>query len=68
MLGASTANVLQARPEIRRFPLYAMLAWSMAAGAVIDTAVAFAIAGPPTLDTRALTGRDCSISRCSPRC
>src|SRR4051794_17790232 len=33
MLGASTANVLQARPEIRRFPLFAMLAWSMAAGA-----------------------------------
>ncbi len=53
MLGASTANVLQARPEIRRIPLYAMLAWSMAAGAVIDTVVAFAIAGPPTLDTRA---------------
>ena len=27
---------LQARPEIRRFPLFALLAWSMAAGAVID--------------------------------
>jgi len=52
MLGASTANVLQARPEIRRFPLFGMLAWSMAAGAVIDALVALVLAGPPTIDTR----------------
>jgi drug/metabolite transporter (DMT)-like permease len=52
MLGASLANVLQARPEIRRFPLLGLLAWSMAAGAVIDAAFAFAMTGPPTLDTR----------------
>src|SRR4051794_4610041 len=31
MLGASFANVVQARPEIRRYPLVALLAWSMAA-------------------------------------
>jgi drug/metabolite transporter (DMT)-like permease len=52
MLGASTANVLQARPEIRRFPLFGLLAWSMAAGAVIDSLVAFALTGPPVLDPR----------------
>jgi drug/metabolite transporter (DMT)-like permease len=52
MLGASTANVLQARPEIRRFPLFALLAWSMAAGAVIDAIIAFAMTGPPTVDWR----------------
>ena len=52
MLGASTANVLQARPEIRRFPLFALLAWSMAAGAVIDAIIAFAMTGPPTIDWR----------------
>ena len=52
MLGASTANVLQARPEIRRFPLFALLAWSMAAGAVIDAIIAFAMTGPPTMDWR----------------
>jgi len=52
MLGASTANVLQARPEIRRFPLFSMLAWSMTAGAVIDTIVALILEGPPTIDTR----------------
>ena len=53
MLGASIANVLQARPEVRRFPLFAMLAWSMAAGTVIDAAVAFALAGAPTIETSA---------------
>ena len=50
MLGASTANVMQARPEIRRFPLFALIAWSMAAGAVIDAAIAFAMTGPPVFD------------------
>jgi drug/metabolite transporter (DMT)-like permease len=53
MLGASTANVLQARPEVRRFPLFAMLTWSMGAGALIDAAVAFASTGAPTIDTSA---------------
>ena len=52
MLGASTANVLQARPEIRRFTLFALLAWSMAAGALIDGAIAFAMTGPPVMDWR----------------
>ncbi|HVM23259.1 MAG TPA: DMT family transporter [Sphingomicrobium sp.] len=52
MLGASAANVLQARPEARRFPLFALLAWSMAAGAAIDLLVAFALTGPPVWDPR----------------
>ena len=52
MVGASTANVLQARPEIRRFPLFTMLAWSMAFGALIDAAIAFAMTGPPLFETR----------------
>jgi drug/metabolite transporter (DMT)-like permease len=52
MLGAATANVAQARPEIRRFPLLGLLAWSMAAGALIDAAVAFLLTGPPVIDTR----------------
>jgi drug/metabolite transporter (DMT)-like permease len=54
MLGASSANVAQARPEFRRFPLFALLAWSMAAGAVIDGIIAFAMTGPPVLDSRPL--------------
>jgi drug/metabolite transporter (DMT)-like permease len=52
MLGASSANVLQARPEVRSFPLFSLLAWSMAAGAMIDAAIAFAMSGPPVLDWR----------------
>jgi drug/metabolite transporter (DMT)-like permease len=50
MIGASIANVLQARPEIRRYPLYGLLAWSMAAGAVIDAVFAYATCGPPVFD------------------
>ena len=53
MIGASVANVLQARPEIRRYPLFSLLAWSMAAGAVIDAIIAFAMTGPPVFDPRA---------------
>jgi drug/metabolite transporter (DMT)-like permease len=52
MLGAAIANVAQARPEIRQFPLFGLLAWSMAAGAVIDAIFAFLLAGPPVIDPR----------------
>jgi drug/metabolite transporter (DMT)-like permease len=52
MIGASVANVVQARPEIRRFPLFPLLAWCMAAGAAIDAVFAFAVAGPPVFDPR----------------
>ena len=52
MLGASVANVVQARPEIRRYPLFALLAWSMGAGAVIDGVIAFVMTGAPQFDPR----------------
>ena len=52
MLGASIANVVQARPEIRRFPLFGLLAWSMAAGALMDGLIAFAMTGPPVFEAR----------------
>jgi len=52
MLGAAIANVAQARPEIRRFPLLGLLAWSMAAGAIIDGIIAFAMTGPPVFEPR----------------
>jgi drug/metabolite transporter (DMT)-like permease len=52
MVSASSANVMQARPEIRRFPLLAFLAWSMAAGAIIDAGFALLFSGPPVIDTR----------------
>jgi drug/metabolite transporter (DMT)-like permease len=52
MVAASSANVVQARPEVRRYPLFAMLAWSMAAGAAINILFAYAIAGQPVFDNR----------------
>ena len=52
MLGAAIANVVQARPEIRRFPLFSMLAWSMAAGALFDAVIAFGMTGAPVFDAR----------------
>ena len=52
MVGASSANVFQARPEVRRFPLLSLIAWSMAAGAIIDGIVAYVMTGPPTFDPR----------------
>jgi drug/metabolite transporter (DMT)-like permease len=52
MLGAAIANVTQARPEIRRFPLFALLAWSMGTGALIDALIAWAMTGPPAFDPR----------------
>lgn len=52
LMGASTANVFQARDKVRAFPLFALLAWSMGIGAVIDGALALAIAGPPVIEFR----------------
>ena len=52
MVGASAANVFQAREEVRRFPLFSMIAWSMAAGALMNATLALAMAGPPVFDSR----------------
>lgn len=53
MIGASAANVFQARPKVRRFPLFSLLAWSMGFGAAFDIALALALAGPPVVELRA---------------
>lgn len=50
MIGAAASNVYQARPQIRHFPLFSLLAWAMAGGAVFDIALAFLMAGPPQFD------------------
>ncbi len=52
LLGASAANVYQAGKEATRHPLLALLAWSMAIGACLDAIIAFAVAGPPVIETR----------------
>ena len=52
LLGASVSNVYQARPAVRKLPLFAMLAWSMLIGAVLDVVIAFVLTGPPVIETR----------------
>ena len=52
LIGASSANVYQAGKEARRHPLLALLAWSMAIGALIDATLALAVAGPPVFEAR----------------
>lgn len=52
MLGASCANVFQALDRVRRFPLFALLAWAMALGAAMDALIALVVAGLPTADPR----------------
>jgi drug/metabolite transporter (DMT)-like permease len=52
LLGASVANVYLAGPEARRHPLLTLLAWAMAFGALFDGLIAWAVAGPPTIDPR----------------
>ena len=52
MIAAAAANVFQARPKVRQFPLFSLLAWSMAVGAGIDTIFALVMAGPPAVEFR----------------
>jgi drug/metabolite transporter (DMT)-like permease len=52
VLGASAANVFQARDEVKRFALFPLLVWAMLSGAVIDAAIAYLLHGPPVIETR----------------
>jgi drug/metabolite transporter (DMT)-like permease len=52
LLGASIANVYQARERVRALPLFSLLAWSMGLGALLDGLFAFAMVGPPVFDPR----------------
>jgi drug/metabolite transporter (DMT)-like permease len=52
MVGASAANVFQAREEVRRYPLFSMIAWSMIFGALMNVAIAATMTGPPVFDSR----------------
>jgi drug/metabolite transporter (DMT)-like permease len=53
MIGAAAANVFQARPKVRLFPLFSLLAWSMTIGAMVNITFAVVIAGAPTIELRA---------------
>lgn len=52
MIGASISNVFQALEHVRRHSISAMLTWAMAIGALGDGIIAYAVTGPPTLDSR----------------
>jgi drug/metabolite transporter (DMT)-like permease len=52
MLAASAANVFQALEKVKRYPLFALLAWAMGLGALMDALVAILFAGPPVVEMR----------------
>jgi drug/metabolite transporter (DMT)-like permease len=52
VLSASVSNVMQASERLRHRPVAAMLAWGMLYGLIVDAAVAWAMSGPPTIETR----------------
>lgn len=53
MIAAASANVLQARPEVRHVPLFTLLAWSMMVGAALNLSIAAVFGGPPIVELRA---------------
>jgi drug/metabolite transporter (DMT)-like permease len=52
VLGASSANILQASAAMRERPLAAMVAWGMFYGALADGLAAFLLFGPPVVESR----------------
>ncbi|EMD82234.1 DMT family transporter [Pacificimonas flava] len=54
VLCASAANVMQAAPFVRSYSMIGMLAWAMLYGAGIDVAIAWALRGPPVIESTPL--------------
>ncbi|GAA0657436.1 drug/metabolite transporter (DMT)-like permease [Sphingomonas insulae] len=52
ILAASLANVFQATPTARRYPMMATLAIAMLLGAGMDGAIAWWLTGPPVIEMR----------------
>ncbi|WP_308815161.1 EamA family transporter [Sphingomonas sp. GV3] len=52
ILAASSANVLQATPTARRYPMLVALAYAMLIGAAIDGLLAWWLTGPPVVEMR----------------
>ena len=50
ILSASVANVMQATPTARAYPMAAMLGVAMLIGAALDATIAWTISGPPVFD------------------
>lgn len=52
VLSASSANVMQLVQGVRSRPLPAILAWAMLYGTLLDAGIAFALHGPPVIESR----------------
>ena len=52
ILSASIANVMQATPTAKRYPMASMLAVAMLLGAAMDAALAWWLTGPPVFEPR----------------
>ena len=52
ILAASVSNVMQASERLRRRPVAAMLAWGIFYGTLADIVFAWALSGPPVVETR----------------
>lgn len=52
ILSASIANVMQALPRLKTFPIITLLAWAMFWGALINIILSWTITGPPVFETR----------------
>lgn len=52
ILAASAANVMQALPRLKTYPIITLLAWSMFWGAIINIVISYATVGPPVFETR----------------
>jgi len=52
VLAASVSNVMQLSRAMKARPIAPMLGWAMVYGALIDAAIAWAVVGPPAVETR----------------
>lgn len=53
ILSASVANVMQALPKLKSYPILTLLAWAMFWGAAINILLSWITVGPPVFEMRA---------------
>lgn len=53
ILSASVANVMQALPRLKSYPILTLLAWAMFWGAAINIVLSWITVGPPVIEMRA---------------
>ena len=53
VLAAAIGNVLQLTPTVKSLAVASLLAWAMSYAAIVNGLIAFALSGPPVVETRA---------------